>query len=85
MHKQSKGKGGTNWIPSKYRTFEKETHRWKTVFANLISDKRVTGGFYRELRELIKAAGVWDRGGAAELSHSVSSYKVSPLLARRIG
>lgn len=47
-----KGDGGTNWTPSKYRTFEKETHRRETVFANLISDKRFIGGFYKELREL---------------------------------
>lgn len=47
-----RGRGGTNWTPSKYRTFEKETHERQTVFANLISDKRFIKGFYEELREL---------------------------------
>jgi hypothetical protein len=40
-----KAEGGTNWTPSKYRTFEKETHRRETVFANLVSDKGFIAGF----------------------------------------
>lgn len=47
-----KGERSTNWTPSKYRTFEKETHRRETVSANLISDKGFIAGFYKELTEL---------------------------------
>lgn len=46
------GVGGTNWIPPKRRTFEKETRRRETIFVNLVSDKGFIAGFYKELREL---------------------------------